>query len=180
MNHLDESIALLEELSIAATPTTASASSESPSPSTTATSTQETQSTSPIETLVESSSADDISSSLAFLKPIQDQAILPVYPQLKDFPVVYTKTWELEDEGARRLLLRLCHGKIDSLSTSSSTEDSILPERRDKRQVRYQKATRNTSIKWTGEHPQEKGFYIGERRIRELEQDLSKRRQDRR
>ncbi|KAG0245127.1 hypothetical protein B0O80DRAFT_502869 [Mortierella sp. GBAus27b] len=178
MNHLDESIALLEELSIAATPTTASTLSESPSPSTT--SIQETPSTSsPIESLAESSSVDEISSSLAFLKPIQDQAVLPIYPQLKDFPVVYTKTWELEDEGARRLLLRLCHGKIDSLSTSSSTEDSILPERRDKRQARYQKAARNTSIKWKGEHPQEKGFYVGERRIRELEQDLSKRRQDR-
>ncbi|KAF9362439.1 hypothetical protein BGX34_006189 [Mortierella sp. NVP85] len=181
-DHLDESIALLEELSIAATPVAASSSSTT---------------TALTPSLTEPSDApltSDASASLAFLEPIQDDFALPIYPQLKDFPVVYTRTWELEDENARKLLLRLCHGNVGTLSASlpqSLSEDtepqeetvdhnSILPTFQDKRRARYQRALRNTAIKWKGEHPQEKGFYMGSRRIRELEQNPSKRGQDQR
>lgn len=125
--------------------------------------------------------------------------MLPIYPQLKDFPIVYTKTWELEDEPARRLLLRLCHSSPSTSKHSKSapsgaeSEDnvdevdgktSIFPMHlEDKRRARYQKSLRNTAIKWKGEHShgrQEKGFMVGERRLKELEQDSSKRGQDHR
>ncbi|KAF9986165.1 hypothetical protein BGZ75_002130 [Mortierella antarctica] len=222
-NHLDEAIALLEELSIAATPKNtrllseiASASEPAPTPTsaTASTSTASTSlsassaSVSSSASLASVSSSASLSSSasstlgsiadtnktspsLSFLAPIKEETILPIYPKLRDFPVVYTKTWELEDDGARKLLLRLCQGKVDSLYGSSSSSsskdehvesstDSILPEYQDKRQARYQKAVRNTAIKWKGEHPQEKGFFVGGQRIRELEHDVSKRGQDQR
>ncbi|KAF9901874.1 hypothetical protein BX616_002106 [Lobosporangium transversale] len=218
MNYLDESIALLEELSIAATPpntrlrseiectatarpsnTSAfdilSSSSASPASASTYASQESSSSTSVIL-----SHNNEIPSSLSFLDPIHQESVLPIYPQLKDFPIVYTKTWELENEGARKLLLRLCHGKIDSRSgvtpslsvndansgqsqdihSNSNNDDSILLKYLDKRPTRHQKALRNTAIKWKGEHPQEKGFQIGYRRIRELDQNPSKRGQDRR
>ncbi|KFH67020.1 hypothetical protein MVEG_07544 [Podila verticillata NRRL 6337] len=185
-NHLDESIALLEELSIAATPTNTRlladiASSTPPSTHPTALST--------------TTEHDTKASSLSFLSPIQDEHVLPIYPKLKDFPVVYTKTWEMEDEAARKLVLRLCQGKDLSGSSSSSSSSRIKGEDEDKdedkdeddlfaanekRQARYQKSLRNTSIKWKGEHPQEKGFYVGPRRIKELDRDVTKRGQDRR
>ncbi|KAF9438458.1 hypothetical protein BGZ76_007712 [Entomortierella beljakovae] len=195
-NHLDESIALLEELSIAATPpntrlragiASAEASLAQPTAPDLSSSPTLTANTSDI---VQSSTAlkEVDTGSLLFLQSLQDST-LPIYPQLKDFPIVYTKTWELEDEGARRLLLRLCHGKVDSLfpsssqtggegSSSKSDDKSILPEYNDKNKSRRQKALRNTAIKWKGEHPQEKGFYVGKRRIKELDRDLSKRGQD--
>ncbi|KAG0364319.1 hypothetical protein BGZ54_007637, partial [Gamsiella multidivaricata] len=199
-NHLDESIALLEELSIAATPTNTRLRSEIAAAAAAAATSKSSEglialsSASTISPTTTSNDESELTSSLSFLDPIQDEAILPIYPKLKDFPVVYTKTWELEDEAARKILLRLCHGKPDSVSSSSSrssaegkplqgeseTEDSILPDYQDKRQARYQKSIRNTAIKWKGEHPQEKGFYVGNRRFRELDQDLSKRSQDQR
>ncbi|KAF9351972.1 hypothetical protein BGX26_010118 [Mortierella sp. AD094] len=212
-NHLDESIALLEELSIAATPvntrlrseiasaeaskslqtsSTSSASSltasHSTSASTPTTSKPALALTSPSTSTALATSTDTDTTQL-LLQEIEG-SVLPIYPKLKDFPLVYNKTWELEDEGSRRLLLRLCHGKVDSLYASSASQknsegseeqdsdESIMPEYQDKRRSRYQKALRNTSIKWKGEHPQEKGFYVGSRRIRELERDLSKRGQD--
>ncbi|KAI8604574.1 hypothetical protein EDD21DRAFT_365912 [Dissophora ornata] len=201
-NHLDESIALLEELSIAATPPNARLRSEIASAAASreqhASMSALTSNSHPM-TSSEVVSADEVSSrSLSFLGPLREEAVLPMYPQLKDFPVVYTKTWELENEGARKLLLRLCHGKIDGLSSSSSSHaldtpslkdgelahemdtDSILPGQQDKRRARYQKSLRNTAIKWKGEHPQEKGFYVGSRRMKELDHDLSKRGQDQR
>ncbi|KAI1303223.1 hypothetical protein EDD11_005437 [Mortierella claussenii] len=226
-NHLDESVALLEELSIAATPVNtrlraeiesakaAMASSSSSSSSLSSSSSDTTSepntetsasaspslssASSPASASTSTSTAlsitQEIDDSLAFLKPLQQESVLPIYPQLKHFPLVYTKTWELENEGARKLLLRLCHGKVDSLtsgpfrSSTSEAEDqaedpiendtnSIMPHE-DKRRARYQKSLRNTAIKWKGEHPQEKGFYVGSRRIRELDQNLSKRGQDR-
>ncbi|KAF9113552.1 hypothetical protein BGX27_001313 [Mortierella sp. AM989] len=205
-NHLDESIALLEELSIAATPINTRMRSEIESAeaskllqlpsasSTTALEPTSASTSSVLESASESASASTaltasaVTESLSFLQPIQE-SILPIYPELKDFPIVYTKTWELEDESSRRLLLRLCHGKVDSIFPSSSqkggetsekqkSDGSIMPEYQDKHRSRHQKALRNTSIKWKGEHPQEKGFYVGKRRIRELEHDLSKRGQD--
>lgn len=181
-NHLDESIALLEELSIAATPTNTRlladiASSTTPSTNPTALST--------------TTEHDAKASSLSFLNPIQDEHVLPIYPKLKDFPVVYTKTWEMEDEAARKLVLRLCQGKDLSGSSSSSSSSRVKGDDEDededdlfaaneKRQARYQKSLRNTSIKWKGEHPQEKGFYVGPRRIKELDRDVTKRGQDHR
>ncbi|CAO3567963.1 unnamed protein product [Mortierella alpina] len=213
-DHLDEAIALLEELSIAATPKNtrllseiASASEPAPTPTPAFTSTASTASTSLSAssassafsasssssalstTLGSIANTGEVSPSLAFLAPINEEAVLPIYPKLKDFPVVYTKTWELENDGARKLLLRLCQGNVGSLygpSSSSSVEveheessnDSLLPAYQDKRQARYQKAVRNTAIKWKGEHPQEKGFFVGGQRIRELERDVSKRGQD--
>ncbi|KAF9967978.1 hypothetical protein BGZ70_007354 [Mortierella alpina] len=207
-DHLDEAIALLEELSIAATPKNtrllseiASTSEPAPTPTPAFTSTASTSfpasSASPVSF---SSSAlsttpgliansNEVSPSLSFLAPIKEEAVLPIYPKLKDFPVVYTKTWELEDDGARKLLLRLCQGNVGSLYGSSSSSsvkdeheesnsDSLLPDYQDKRQARYQKAVRNTAIKWKGEHPQEKGFFVGGQRIRELARDVSKRGQD--
>ncbi|KAG0214218.1 hypothetical protein BGX33_002352 [Mortierella sp. NVP41] len=223
-NHLDESIALLEELSIAATPTNtrlrseiASASSASTTasssslPSASSASLLSPASTSPASTSTSSLSSDPSSASssqlatttspsLSFLTRIQDESVLPIYPRLKDFPIVYTKTWELEDESARRVLLRLCQNQPSSSSLSSKhkkggssaagdpeadeEEDdgkpSILPMDYDKRKARYQKSLRNTSIKWKGEHPQEKGFQVGTRRLKELDQDLSRRGQDHR
>ncbi|KAG0036898.1 hypothetical protein BGZ82_003491 [Podila clonocystis] len=178
-NHLDESIALLEELSIAATPTNTRLLSDIAFSSTTA----------PSQTLTNTS---EHAASLSFLNPIKDESILPIYPKLKDFPVVYTKTWEMEDEAARKLVLRLCQGKVDSFSSSSSSrgskgdqeqdenEDDLLFAANEKRQARYKKSLRNTSIKWKGEHPQEKGFYVGPRRIKELDRDATKRGQDHR
>ncbi|KAF9562031.1 hypothetical protein EC968_005392 [Mortierella alpina] len=212
-NHLDEAIALLEELSIAATPKNtrllseiASASQSAPTSALASTasssisassaslassvSSASTTSSASSTTLGSIANTTGTSPSLSFLTPIKEESVLPIYPKLKDFPVVYTKTWELEDDGARRLLLRLCQGKVDSLygssSSSSSNKDgheesnaeSILPEYQDKRQARYQKAIRNMAIKWKGEHPQEKGFFVGGQRIRELERDVSKRGQD--
>ncbi|KAH7053681.1 hypothetical protein BKA57DRAFT_533230 [Linnemannia elongata] len=212
-NHLDESIALLEELAIAATPTNtrlrseiasaaASTSSASPTTTTTASSSSSLSSASPSSTPTSSSdltTTTTTSPSLLFLSKIQDESVLPIYPQLKDFPIVYTKTWELEDESARRLLLRLCHSSPSTSKHSKSapsgaeSEDnvdevdgktSIFPMHlEDKRRARYQKSLRNTAIKWKGEHShgrQEKGFMVGERRLKELEQDSSKRGQDHR
>ncbi|KAF9956756.1 hypothetical protein BGZ72_002481 [Mortierella alpina] len=206
-NHLDEAIALLEELSIAATPKNtrllseiASASEPAPTPPSahTASTSYLSLSASSASTAFSASSAlsttlgtantKETSPSLSFLAPIKEETVLPIYPKLKDFPVVYTKTWELEDEGARKLLLRLCQGKVDNMygtlpssnkdGHEESSNDSILPNYPDKRQARYQKAVRNTAIKWKGEHPQEKGFFVGGQRIRELERDVSKRGQD--
>lgn len=220
-NHLDESIALLEELAIAATPTNtrlrseiASASSaytnttnasslSSTSASSTPASTPASTPSSALTTTTATTSPPP--SSLLFLQKIQDESLLPIYPQLKDFPIVYTKTWELEDEPARRLLLRLCHSSPSSSSSSkhpksssSSTEaddkdveedgkTSIFPmHMEDKRRARYQKSLRNTAIKWKGEHSQgyrgkdEKGFVIGERRLKELDRDSGKRGADHR
>lgn len=104
---------------------------------------------------------------------------------------MYTKTWEMEDEAARKLVLRLCQGKDLSGSSSSSSSSRVKGDDEDededdlfaaneKRQARYQKSLRNTSIKWKGEHPQEKGFYVGPRRIKELDRDVTKRGQDHR
>ncbi|KAG0003635.1 hypothetical protein BGZ80_000431 [Entomortierella chlamydospora] len=203
-NHLDESIALLEELSIAATPVNTRLRSEIAS----AEASKSLQSSSTSDSTLASASKSELASASTststalaastgtdmtqlLLQGIEEN-VLPIYPKLKDFPVVYTKTWELEDEGSRRLLLRLCHGKVDSLHASSASRNngetseeqdgdrSIMQEYQDKRRSRYEKALRNTSIKWKGEHPQEKGFYVGSRRIRELERDLSKRGQDHR
>ncbi|KAG0197157.1 hypothetical protein BGX28_009348 [Mortierella sp. GBA30] len=212
-NHLDEAIALLEELSIAATPKNTrllsdiASTSESSTPATASTVACSTSPASPaspasISALSSSASLSSSSSlsslsrakesavSLSFLKPAGDDVLLPIYPKLKDFPVVYTKTWELEDEGARKILLRLCNGKIDSLYPSTASFknddkeeeqiDSVLPDYQDKRRARYQKSLRNTAIKWKGEHPQERGFFVGSQRIRELERDVSKRGQDQR
>ncbi|KAF8984607.1 hypothetical protein BGZ46_007520 [Entomortierella lignicola] len=214
-NHLDESIALLEELSIAATPVNTRLRSEIESAETSKSLQESSLSSSSSSSTASASaslsaSASTLASSISAQKPTAltttskdsnmnnlllsgiEEEVLPIYPKLKDFPVVYTKTWELEEEGLRRLLLRLCHGKVDSLYSSSSSSspqkndeahkerESLMPEYPDKRQSRYQKALRNTSIKWKGEHPQEKGFYVGSRRIRELERDLSKRGQDHR
>lgn len=211
-NHLDESIALLEELAIAATPTntrlrseiaSAAASTSSASPTTTTTTSPSSLSSASPSLTPASPSAltttTTTSPSLLFLAKIQDESVLPIYPQLKDFPIVYTKTWELEDESARRLLLRLCHSSPSSSKHSKSApsgaesddnvdkeegKTSIFPMHlEDKRRARYQKSLRNTAIKWKGEHShgrQEKGFMVGERRLRELEQDLAKRGQDHR
>ncbi|KAF9141407.1 hypothetical protein BG015_001301, partial [Linnemannia schmuckeri] len=213
-NHLDESIALLEELAIAATPTNtrlrseiasaaAPASSVSSPTTTTASSSSSSFSSSastPASTSASSQALTTTTSpSLLFLSKIQDESVLPIYPQLKDFPIVYTKTWELEDESARRLLLRLCHSSPSSSKRSKSSPSSVESDDNvdeddgkasifpmhldDKRRARYQKSLRNTAIKWKGEHShgrQEKGFMVGERRLRELEQDSSKRGQDHR
>ncbi|KAG9068343.1 hypothetical protein KI688_010611 [Linnemannia hyalina] len=219
-NHLDESIALLEELAIAATPTntrlrseiaSAAASASSASPTTTTTTTTTTSLPSPsLSTEAPTSPPSALTtattttspSSLLFLTQIQDESVLPIYPQLKDFPIVYTKTWELEDESARRLLLRLCHSSPSSSSSSKHSKStpsgaesdndvdeedgktSIFPMHlEDKRRARYQKSLRNTAIKWKGEHShgrQEKGFMVGERRLKELERDSGKRAQDHR
>ncbi|KAF9321218.1 hypothetical protein BG003_003042 [Podila horticola] len=185
-NHLDESIALLEELSIAATPTNTRLLSDI------ASSTPPSHSTSSTNLTALSNTTELDATSLSFLNSIKDENVLPVYPKLKDFPVVYTKTWEMEDEAARKLVLRLCQGKVDSLSNSSSSrdnkgdqdqdeeEDDLLFAANEKRQARYKKSLRNTSIKWKGEHPQEKGFYVGPRRIKELDRDVTKRGQDHR
>ena len=179
-NHLDESIALLEELSIAASPKNTRLRSQISAAATNSDSKVTPPST---------SSAEE---SLSFLSPIKEETVLPIYPKLKDFPVVYTKTWELENAGARKIMLRLCEGKIDSMSLSSSRsegrgdskdgekEEQVVDTSRldDKRKARYQKSLRNTSIKWKGEHPQEKGFYVGSRRLKELSRNVSKRGQD--
>ncbi|KAG0034483.1 hypothetical protein BGZ81_004515 [Podila clonocystis] len=184
-NHLDESIALLEELSIAATPTNTRLLSDIAFSSTTTPSPTSTN-------LIALANTSEHAASLSFLNPIKDESILPIYPKLKDFPVVYTKTWEMEDEAARKLVLRLCQGKVDSFSRSSSSrgskgdqeqdedEDDLLFAANEKRQALYKKSLRNTSIKWKGEHPQEKGFYVGPRRIKELDRDATKRGQDHR
>ncbi|KAG0045985.1 hypothetical protein BGZ83_008819 [Gryganskiella cystojenkinii] len=171
-NHLDESIALLEELSIAATPKNTRLRSQI------AAATDSSDSSS-------SSTMTATGKSLSFLKPMEEEAVLPIYPKLKDFPVVYTKTWEQEDEGARKLLLRLCQGKVHSLFPSSKSnqgEDGEEAHDRhnleEKRKARYQKSLRKTSVKWKGEHPQEKGFYVGSRRLKELNRNVSKRGQD--
>ncbi|KAF9177419.1 hypothetical protein BGZ51_008775 [Haplosporangium sp. Z 767] len=194
-DHLDESLALLEELSIAATPTNTRLRSEIESAATA--SSQSTYSTTSSEPSSGSlTTASDSSGSLSFLKPMANQAVLPIYPKLKDFPVVYTKTWELEDEGARKLLLRLCRSHGTDTSSGDKDRDhgavngaadgkhgssySYSPDYQDKRRARYEKSLRNTSIKWKGEHPQEKGYFVGGRRIRELERDPSKRGQDQR
>ncbi|KAF9306743.1 hypothetical protein BGZ74_003920 [Mortierella antarctica] len=182
-NHLDESIALLEELSIAATPTNTRLLSDIASSSATAPSPTSTNST------ALSNTSEHGATSLSFLNPVKDENILPIYPKLKDFPVVYTKTWEMEDEAARKLVLRLCQGKADSLSGSSrdikggqdqdeEEDDDLLFAANERRQARYRKSLRNTSIKWKGEHPQEKGFYVGPRRIKELDRDVAKRGQE--
>lgn len=178
-NHLDESIALLEELSIAASPKNTRLRSQIAA----AAKNGDSKSTPP------STSSGE---SLSFLSPIKEETVLPIYPKLKDFPVVYTKTWELENPGARKVMLRLCEGKIDSMSLSSSRsegrseskdgeeeEEMVDTSRLDeKRKARYQKTLKNTSIKWKGEHPQEKGFYVGSRRLKELNRNVSKRGQD--
>ncbi|KAG0274922.1 hypothetical protein BGZ95_009342 [Linnemannia exigua] len=208
-NYLDESIALLEELSIAATPTNtrlrseiASASSSSSTSLSPASSTTTTQALLPQDSSALATSTT--SSTLSFLTKIQDDSVLPIYPRLKDFPVVYTKTWELEDEASRRVLLRLCHNPPSSSKhfKSGSTTDrndeeeddekdgktSILPmDFNDKRRARYQKSLRNTAIKWKGEHghgrgeeDKKGGLLMGERRLKELEKDSSRRGQDHR
>ncbi|KAG0324074.1 hypothetical protein BGZ99_002232 [Dissophora globulifera] len=182
-NHLDESIALLEELSIAATPTNTRLRLDIESAQVSG-ATRESIPSKSASTLATSlapsstSAPGSSSNALSFLNPIQDEAVLPKYPKLKDFPIVYTKTWELEDESARRLLLRICHGKVDSKEQEDTDDGSILPSNYDKRQSRSQKSLRNTAIKWNGQHPQEKGLYVGSRRMKELDKALSKRSQD--
>ncbi|KAG0373791.1 hypothetical protein BGX24_011237 [Mortierella sp. AD032] len=207
-NYLDESIALLEELSIAATPTNTRLRSEiaSATSSSSALSSPTSSTTTPTISSQDSSALTTSATSptLSFLTTIQDDSVLPIYPQLKDFPVVYTKTWELEDEASRRVLLRLCHNPPSSSkhSKSGSTTDrdgeeeddendrktSILPmDFNDKRRARYQKSLRNTAIKWKGEHGHGRGeedktggLLVGERRLKELEKDSSRRGQDHR
>ncbi|KAF9118086.1 hypothetical protein BGW39_001490 [Mortierella sp. 14UC] len=212
-NHLDEAIALLEELSIAATPTNTRLRSEIASASSSSSASISPASESPTTASESLSASHDssalttsaTSSTLSFLKKIQDDSVLPIYPRLKDFPVVYTKTWDLEDEASRRVLLRLCHNPPSSSSRGSksgSTTDrdgeeeedekdgktSILPmDINDKRRARYQKSLRNTAIKWKGEHghgrgeeDRKGGLLVGERRLRELEKDTSRRGQDHR
>ncbi|KAF9429007.1 hypothetical protein BGZ94_000132 [Podila epigama] len=176
-NHLDESIALLQELCIAATPPNTRLLSDialANGSSTGATSSPDT-----LTDMVKSGP-------LSFLKTTKDDDVLPIYPNLKDFPVVYTKTWELENDAARKLLLRLCRGRLDygnSSSSSSSADSKDSGDRQldglnERYQNRHQKAIRHTSIKWKGAHPQEKGFYVGSRRMKELDRDVSKRGQD--
>ncbi|KAG0340080.1 hypothetical protein BG004_006557 [Podila humilis] len=194
-NHLDESIALLEELSIAATPPNSLLLADIESAgrmertTTASTSSQPSSSTDTSIAVAAQAGTETRPSSLSFLNRSIEESVLPFYPKLKDFPVVYTKTWEMEDEAARKLLLRLCRSKVDRLNsgTTGTTSQTISEddhgdnkaiEDHEHRQARYKKALRNTSIKWKGEHPQEKRFYVGPRRIRELDRDVSKRGQD--
>ncbi|KAF9903474.1 hypothetical protein EC991_003802 [Linnemannia zychae] len=209
-NYLDESIALLEELSIAATPTNTRLRSEIASSSSLSSASTSPASTTSSESLPSTShdssalTTSATSPTLSFLTKIQDESVLPIYPRLKDFPVVYTKTWELEDEASRRVLLRLCHNPPSSRNSKSGSSNddrngeeeeeekygktSILPmDINDKRRARYQKSLRNTAIKWKGEHghgrgeeDKKGGLLMGERRLRELERDTSKRGQDHR
>ncbi|KAF9978266.1 hypothetical protein BGZ73_003073 [Actinomortierella ambigua] len=134
-------------------------------------------------------------SKFSFLKQIEDETVLPMYPRLQDFPAVYTKTWELEDEPARRYLLSLCSGGIETLNAGRGDKDkekekgkkddqrattavAAAAEAEGKR--RHDKSLRKLAVKWKGEHhhPGDRrgtGLYIGERRRRELERDPSKR-----
>ncbi|KAF9923042.1 hypothetical protein FBU30_006858 [Linnemannia zychae] len=192
-NHLDESIALLEELSIAATPRNTRLLSELASASESDSFASSTAPSSYTQAAASSTSESSLTHSRSSVidKIIPDKPILPIYPRLKDFPLVYTKTWELEDESARRVLLRICNNpnSVNRDAKDNSDEDqddkpSIVPMI-DKRKQRYQKSLRNTAIKWKGEHghgqgPSEKGFIMSHRRLKELDQDMSRRGQDQR
>ncbi|KAF9581879.1 hypothetical protein BGW38_000941 [Lunasporangiospora selenospora] len=188
-NHLDESIALLEELSIAATPTNTRLRAEISS----ASKQKAIEGTfSESSTTTELENEEELSESLAFLQPIKEETVLPIHPKLKDFALVYNKTWAFEDVAARKLVLRLCHGSVDNLyssTTRSAKEGDANDEEakspaavpsRDKVRERYERSQRKTSIKWKGEHPQEKGFYMSDRRFRELDRDAASRNQGRR
>ncbi|KAF9163892.1 hypothetical protein DFQ26_002049 [Actinomortierella ambigua] len=135
-------------------------------------------------------------SKFSFLTQVDDATVLPIYPRLQDFPAVYTKTWELEDEPARRYLLSLCSGGIETLNPGRGDKDKNKEkERADNKDEqpataaaaaeamgkrRHDKSLRKLALRWKGEHhhPDDRrggGLYIGERRRRELEQDTSKR-----
>ncbi|KAG0236364.1 hypothetical protein BGW41_000445 [Actinomortierella wolfii] len=211
-NHLREALALIEELAQAATATPAAADgtsqvgqgiasveeedpdkelddlfgSSSPSPSSQSSSSSSSTSSSSTESSSSSLSTTTESSKYSFLAHVDDETVLPIYPRLQDFPAVYTKTWELEDEPARRYLLSLCSGGVETLNSAdrhrhqgaSANKDTHSREAEAKR--RQDKSLRKLAIKWKGEHhhPDDRrgsGLYIGERRRRELEKDASKR-----